>query len=85
MRMYNKYIVSLVITGGVINITLACFGQEDLILYFTLNVIAFLVLTLLYVYFNPRARGALSIIGAVFFAAFAVTVALKVVEILAVK
>jgi uncharacterized membrane protein YhhN len=64
---------------------LAFFGQNDLTLYFTLNIIAFLVITLLYVYLNPRARRALNTIGVVFFAGFMVVVVLKITEILSGK
>ncbi len=82
MRIYNKYIVSLALAGGSINTLLAFLGQKDLGVYFVLNVLAYLVITLLYVYFNPRARRALSSVSAVLFAGFMVVVVLKVVEIL---
>lgn len=82
MRIYNKYIVSLVLVSGLINTLLALFGQKDLEIYFTINIIVYLVITLLYVYFNPRARRALSTISTVLFAGFMVIVAIKVIEIL---
>lgn len=85
MSVYNRYIISLVLTSCVINTVLAFLGQNDLTLYFTLNIIAFLVITLLYVYLNPRARGALNTIGVVFFAGFMVVVVLKITEILSGK
>ena len=85
MSVYNRYIISLVLTSCVINTVLAFFGQNDLTLYFTLNIIAFLVITLLYVYLNPRARRALNTIGVVFFAGFMVVVVLKITEILSGK
>ena len=61
---------------------MALFGQDDLVTYFAINVIAYLVITLLYAYLNPRARRALSTVGAVVFAGFMVIVAIKVLEIL---
>jgi hypothetical protein len=79
---HNKYIISLILAACAINIILAFFGQKDITLYFTLNVIAFLAITLLHVYLNPRARAALNTIGIVFFAAFMVIVVIKVAEIL---
>ncbi len=82
MRIYNKYIVSLVLASGLINISLAFLGQNDLGIYFTINVLAYLVITLLYVYLNPRVRRALSTISTVLFAGFIVIVSLKVMEIL---
>ena len=85
MSVYNKYIVALVLAAAVVNCLLASFGQSDITLYFTLNVIAFLMITLLFVYLNPRARAALNTIGIVFFAAFMVVVTMRVVEILSVR
>ena len=82
MRIYNKYIVSLALASGLINTSLACLGQNDLEIYFVINIIAYLVITLLYVYLNPRARRALSSVSVVLFTGFMVIVALKTMEIL---
>jgi hypothetical protein len=82
LRVYNKYIVSLALAAGLVNVLLAAFGQNDLSVYFTVNIIAYLVITLLYVYLNPRARRALNTISVVLFAGFMVIVALNVVEII---
>ncbi len=82
MRIYNRYIISLVLAFGGINSILAATDQEKLDVYFTVNLIAYLVISLLYVYFNPRARRLLSTIGVVLFGGFLVIVAIKVMEIL---
>jgi len=82
LRIYNKYIVSLALACCLINALLAFSGQNDLEIYFVINIIAYLVITLLYVYFNPRARRALSSISAVLFAGFMLIVVLKTIEIL---
>jgi len=82
LRIYNKYIVSLVLVSCLINTLLAFLGQDELEIYFTINIIVYLVITLLYVYFNPRARRALSTITTVLFAGFMVIVVFKVMEIL---
>jgi len=82
LRIYNKYIVSLTLIGCLINSLLAFWGQDNLEIYFVINIIAYLVITLLYAYLNPRARRALNIVGAVLFAGFVVIVSLKVIEIL---
>ena len=82
MSTHNKYIIWLMLAASIINVAFAFFGQKDITLYFTLNVIAFLAITLLHVYLNPRARAALNTIGIVFFGAFMVVVAVKVAEIL---
>lgn len=82
MRIYNRYVLSLALASCVINTLLALFGQNDLGVYLTINIIAYLVITVLYVYFNPRARRALSSIGVVLFGSMLVIVALTVIEIL---
>ncbi len=82
MRIYNKYIVSLALAAGLVNTLLAFLGQDDLGVYFTINIIAYLVITLLYVYLNPRAKRVLNTIGLVLFAGFIVIVVLNVMEII---
>ena len=82
MRIFNKYIISLVLASCFINALLAFYGQNDLVVYFAINVVVYLAITLLYVFLNPRARRVLNTIGIVFFGGFMVTVAIKVVEIL---
>ncbi len=82
MRIYNKFVVSLVLASGLINTLLAFFGQNDFTIYFIINIIAYLVITMLYVYLNPRARRVLNTIGVVLFGGFMVTVVIKVMEIL---
>lgn len=81
MRIYNNYIVSLVLASCSINILLASLGQNDLGLYFIINIPVYLAITLLYAYLNPRAKRALNTIGIVLFAGFIVVVSLKVVGI----
>ena len=82
MRIYNKYVVSLLLSACLINTLLAFWSQNDLEIYFIINIIAYLVITLLYVYLNPRARRALNTIGLVLFSGFMVIVTLKTIEIL---
>lgn len=82
MRVYNKYIVSLALAAGLVNTLLAAFGQDDLSIYFTVNAIVYLIITLFYVYFNPRARRALNTISLVLFAGFMVIVVINVMEII---
>lgn len=82
MRIYNKYVVFLVLALGLINTLLAFFDQNDLTIYFTVNIIAYLVITLLFVYLNPRARRALNTVSAVLFTGFMVIVVFKIIEVL---
>lgn len=82
MRIFNRLIISLVIAFGLLNAFLAFLGQDDISIYFVVNAIAYLIITLLFVYLNPRAKGALNGVSAVIFAGFMVIVTLKVIEIL---
>ena len=82
MRIYNKYVVSLALAACSINTLLAFVGQKDLKIYFAINIIAYLIITLLYVYLNPRARRALNSVSAVLFAGFIVIVGFKVMDVL---
>ncbi len=82
MRIYNKYVISLTVALCLINTLLAFFGQDDLTFYFIINLITYLVITLLYAHLNPRARRALSTVGAVAFASFMVIIVFKVLGIL---
>ena len=82
MRVYNKYIVILALSSCLINSILAFWGQGDLKIYFIINIMAYLVITLLYVYLNPRARRTLNTVSIALFAGFTVIVALSAIEIL---
>jgi len=82
MRIYNRFIITLTLVAGFINALLAFMGQEDIQIFFVINLIAYMTITLLYVYFNPRARRALDGVSVVFFGAFLVIVAMKVVDII---
>lgn len=85
MRIYNRYVLSLVLSAGLINTLLALWGQNDLVVYFVVDVIIYLAITLLYVYLNPRARRALNTIGLVLFGGFALVIAIKVLDLLSGK
>jgi len=82
LRIFDRLILSLVISFGVLNTVMAFLGQKDISVYFIVDAIAFLVITLLYTYLNQRARGALNAVSGVVFTGFLVIVVLKVIEIL---
>ena len=82
MRIYNRYLLSLALVSSLINTILAFFGQNDLAVYFIMNVLAYLVTTLLYAYLNPGARRTLNTIGVVLFAGFMVVIVLRGVALL---
>lgn len=82
MRIYNLYVVILALVLCATNILLAVFGQDSLEIYFIANIVAYLVISLLYAHLNPRARSILGTMTRVLFGGFIVIVALKVIEVL---
>ena len=83
MRVYNSYIIALILAFGAINAIFAAAGQKNLDAYFIANFVACLIISLLYVYFNPRARRLLSALGLALFGGFIVIVVIKVMGVLA--
>jgi hypothetical protein len=82
VRVYNRLILALAAAFGCITVVLAFMGQKDLGVYFIADAIAYLIITLLYVYLTPRARNSLNALSAVILAGFLVIVTIKVVDIL---
>jgi len=82
LRIYNLYVVILALVLCATNILLAVFGQDSLEIYFIANIVAYLVISLLYAHLNPRARSILGTMTRVLFGGFIVIVALKVIEVL---
>ena len=74
--------MTLVLAASMVNIFLAFFKQNSLEIYFVVNILSYLIITLLYVYINPRARAALNAISAILFGGFMVIVIIKVLEII---
>ena len=82
MRIYNQYLIFLVLVSCLIDVFLAFVKQNNIAVYFTINVIAYLTITVLFIYFSPRTRRMLSLVSAVYVAGFMVVVALKILAIL---
>ena len=82
MRVFNKLVLTLALAFGLLDAFLAFLGQDDLSVFFIVQALAFLIITLLYTYLNPRARTGLNSLSMIVFAGFLVIVSLKVVEIL---
>jgi hypothetical protein len=82
LRIYNRYIISLAVAACIINPLLALFNQNDIVIYLTINIVAYLAITLLYVQLNSRARRALNLVSAVYFGIFLIAVGFEVVKIL---
>ncbi|MDD5288569.1 MAG: hypothetical protein PHY28_05600 [Dehalococcoidales bacterium] len=80
MRVFNQYILFLVLSACLVNAVLAFTGQDDLAIYFTVNTIVYLTITILHAYFNPRARKSLGAVSLVLFAGFLMVVIIKVIE-----
>jgi predicted membrane channel-forming protein YqfA (hemolysin III family) len=82
VTLYNRYLLTLAAAFTATATVLAAYGENRVDAYFTAYVIEYLVVTLLYVYLDPRARRLLDIMGYVLFGGFMVIVAMKVIEIL---
>lgn len=82
MRIFNRFIITLTIAFGLLNTCLALIGQDDISIYFVANAVAYLTITLLFVYLNPRARTALSGVSTVIFVGFMIVVVIKLIEII---
>jgi uncharacterized membrane protein len=72
----------LTIVAGLVNTLLAFTGQQSLHVYFIVNSVAYLSITLLSVLLNPRARRALEIIGYMLFSGIVVIVIAGIMDIL---
>lgn len=82
MRAFNLYLTIIILASCLANVVMTFMGQNDLTVYFTVNVIIFLVITLLHVYLNPAARRSLSAIALVLFGGFMMIVLIKVIQVL---
>jgi uncharacterized protein (DUF983 family) len=85
LRIYNRYLLFLILATCLIDVSLAFAKQTDIAVYFTINVIAYLIITILFIYFSPKTRRTLSFVSITFLAGFMVVVILKVMEVLHLK
>ena len=85
MRIYDRYLIFLVLISCLIDIFLAFVKQNDITVYFTINVIAYLTITVLFIFFSPKTRRILSVVSVIFLAGFIVVVILKIMNILHLK
>ena len=84
MRIYNIYILLLAIIVMLTTVILSVAGQVSLDLYFSIYLIEYLVLTLLFIHFNPRARRAVNFTGYLLFGGFVIIVAGKALDVIGV-
>jgi hypothetical protein len=85
LRIYNRYLIFLVLVSCLIDIFLAFVKQNDIAVYFTINVIAYLTITMLFIFFSPKTRRILSVVSVVYLAGFMVVVTLKFLGIMRLK
>jgi hypothetical protein len=85
LRIYNRYLIFLVLVSCLIDIFLAFVKQNDIAVYFTINVIAYLTITMLFIFFSPKTRRILSVVSVVYLAGFMVVVTLKILGIMHLK
>ena len=83
MSIYDRFILILVLSICLTNVTLASGGLNDPRIYLVANVMVYLGVTSFSVRFRPGARKVLSLISLLLFTGFLVVVALRVIEILA--
>jgi hypothetical protein len=82
LRIYNKLLVSLAISFGVVSVILASFGQDEISIYLIAYAIAYLAVILFYVSLNPKARAAVNKLGTNISIGFIVVLILKLFSIL---
>ena len=83
MRLYNRYILTIVLLLLLTTIILIATGQNSLDVYYTIYVIEALIITELYVYFNNKARRGLTLVSTMLFGGFIIAFGLQVLQILA--
>lgn len=70
MSFSSRYVFFLVLASCLANTLLALFKHEYLSTYLIINIISFLVLTLLFMPSNPEAKKTFNILNIFFFAIF---------------
>jgi len=80
LTIYNRLLLSLTILTALVNTLLAFEGQENLDVYFTVNAVVCLGITLLHVRLNPSARRGLDIVGCMLFGGVMVIAVVKTIH-----
>lgn len=60
----------LIVVSCLVNTSLAFFGQEDLSIYLVINMISFLVVTMIFTPSNPEAKKKFNTLNILFFTGF---------------
>ena len=85
MRVFNRYILFLVLATCIIDVSLAFGGQRDLTIYFTADIIAYLIITIIQAMMSPAARKLLSTVAIVLSAGFFIIAIFKAAEVFSKK
>lgn len=85
MRVNNRYVLFLVLVSCVINTLLAFCELGDLSTYLIIDIISFLVLTLVFMPSSPKAKKTYNILNLFFFAGFLVIVIMEFTDIISGK
>ena len=82
MRVLTKFIVTLVITLGIITGSLFLLGQDDIAIYFVANSVAYLIISLLFVNLASKTRVFADALSVMIFFGFFTILAFKVLDTL---
>ncbi len=82
MSLYNRYLLTVSLALLLSTVLMIAFGLNRLQIYFTIYVFEALVISELYVYFNRKARRALSYVSALLFGCFTIALFMQIFNIL---
>jgi hypothetical protein len=81
-RNRNSIILILAAVFSIIDLILISSGNRDIGVYFILNAIAYLIITLFYFNLNSDSRAVFNLINVVILAGFLAVMAIKIIELL---
>jgi hypothetical protein len=82
LSLYNRYIITVSLCLLLSTVIMTAIGLNSLQAYFTVYVFEALVISELYVYFNRKARRALTYVTTLLFAGFIIAMGLQVFNML---
>lgn len=80
LKGYRYLIITFCVVFLIVNVLLTILGIKDFAIYFIINAITYLTISLFYIGLNGKISIALSSFGIVIFLAFWVVVAFKLIE-----
>jgi len=82
MRMYDRYLVTLALVFTGTTVVLAAYDQQQFDLFFSVYLVEYMVVTLLFAYLRQSARRLLNVMGYVLFSGFLAIIGVKVATVL---